>query len=92
LSKLLNTSAREWMFAPLTAVLMAASPGVDADDHGPDQADDLLETVIVTAMRSEEDVLEVTEAVSVVGAAAVDRKAPDVLAQMLHGLPGTYFQ
>ncbi len=84
---------RGWLFIPALIALQAlGSPCVCADGQELDQADNLLETVIVTAMRTEEDVLEVTEAISVVGAEAVDRKAPDVLAEMLRGLPGTYFQ
>jgi outer membrane receptor protein involved in Fe transport len=85
----------EWgrlFVSPLFFALLVASPCVVANDDGLDQAGSYLETVIVTAMRTEEDVLEVTEAISVVGAEAMDRKAPDVLAEMLRGLPGTYFQ
>jgi outer membrane receptor protein involved in Fe transport len=89
----LSKLPRGWLFIPALIALQAlGSPCVCADGQELDQADNLLETVIVTAMRTEEDVLEVTEAISVVGAEAVDRKAPDVLAEMLRGLPGTYFQ
>jgi len=89
----LNRSKREWLFTPLIAIaLSVAIQPVGAADDGLDQVENPLETVIVTAMRTEESVLDVTEAITVVGAEAVDRKGPEVLAEMLRGLPGTYFQ
>ncbi|MBT8048941.1 MAG: TonB-dependent receptor [Xanthomonadales bacterium] len=51
-----------------------------------------LETVVVTATRTEESVLDVAEAVTVVGAEEINRQAPELLAEMLRGMPGAYFQ
>ncbi len=51
-----------------------------------------MESVVVTATRSEESILDVAEAVSVVGAEDIARQAPELLAEMLRGLPGAFFQ
>jgi outer membrane receptor protein involved in Fe transport len=51
-----------------------------------------METVVVTATRIEESLLDATEAVSLVDAEEIRRWAPDVLAEMLRGMPGTFFQ
>jgi len=51
-----------------------------------------LETVVVTATRIERSALDVAEAVSVVSAEDVERHAPDVLAELLRGVPGAFFQ
>jgi outer membrane receptor protein involved in Fe transport len=51
-----------------------------------------LETVVVTATRIERSALDVAEAISVVSAEDVERRAPDVLAELLRGVPGVFFQ
>jgi outer membrane receptor protein involved in Fe transport len=51
-----------------------------------------MENVQVTATRSERSIYDVSEAVSVLTAEEIERSAPDVLAEMLRGLPGTFFQ
>jgi outer membrane receptor protein involved in Fe transport len=51
-----------------------------------------LESVIVTATRIEQSVLDVAEAVSVIGAEDIERRAPELLAEMLRGVPGAFFQ
>jgi outer membrane receptor protein involved in Fe transport len=51
-----------------------------------------METVQVTARRTEESILDVTEAVSVVTSMEIDRKGPELLAEMLRGTPGAWFQ
>lgn len=51
-----------------------------------------MESVIVTATRTEASIIDIAEAVSVVGAEDVDRKSPDVLAELLRGMPGAFFQ
>jgi len=51
-----------------------------------------METVQVTARRIEESIQDVAEAVSVVSNLEIDRKGPELLAEMLRGLPGSYFQ
>lgn len=86
---------------PSTAALfflLAVSPLAIADDNDlgdeirEDQQDGTMESVLVTATRTEKSLIDIAEAVSVVGAAAIDRKAPDVLAEMLRGMPGAFFQ
>jgi outer membrane receptor protein involved in Fe transport len=91
--------SRKWMpVIALPVLQLVFSPLVTAGDdglygeNGEDQQDQTMESVIVTATRTEKSVLDIAEAVSVVGADAIDRKAPDVLAEMLRGLPGAYFQ
>lgn len=51
-----------------------------------------LETVTVTATRIEQNLQDVAEAVSVIGADDIERLAPELLAEMLRGLPGAFFQ
>jgi TonB-dependent heme/hemoglobin receptor len=51
-----------------------------------------METVQVTARRTEESILDVAEAVSVVTSMEIDRKGPELLAEMLSGTPGAWFQ
>jgi outer membrane receptor protein involved in Fe transport len=77
-----------------------ASASTDAPDVMPDispSASDAaamghMETVQVTARRVEESIMDVAEAVSVVSNLEIDRKGPGLLAEMLRGLPGSYFQ
>jgi outer membrane receptor protein involved in Fe transport len=74
---------------PLLSPVSAAwsDPREDAWDEGR-----ALETVIVTATRFEQSVFDVSEAVSVVGAEDIERLAPELLAEMLRGVPGASFQ
>lgn len=51
-----------------------------------------LESVVVTATRIEQSMLEVAEAVSVIDGEAIRRQAPELLAEMLRGMPGAFFQ
>ncbi|RPH98919.1 MAG: TonB-dependent receptor [Lysobacterales bacterium] len=74
---------------PLTGL---ASPAAgDAGENAWDEGR-ALETVIVTATRIEQSVLDVAEAVTVVGADDIERLAPELLAEMLRGMPGAFFQ
>ncbi len=52
----------------------------------------VLETVQVTATRSEQSIYAVSEAVSVIDSGAINRHAPELLAEMLRGVPGAFFQ
>jgi len=70
----------------------AASESDDASGGEAFDSDRQLETVIVTATRTEESVLDVAEAISVVGAEDIARQAPEMLAEMLRGVPGAFFQ
>jgi outer membrane receptor protein involved in Fe transport len=51
-----------------------------------------LETIQVTAARIEQSIYDVSEAVTVIGAESIDRHAPELLAEMLRGVPGAFFQ
>lgn len=51
-----------------------------------------MESVVVTATRTEKSVLDVAEAVSVVNSEEINRLAPELLAEMLRGVPGAFFQ
>jgi outer membrane receptor protein involved in Fe transport len=64
----------------------------DSGDEDPLEVELLLESVIVTARRTEESLLDVSEAVSVVGSDEINRLAPELLAEMLRGVPGAFFQ
>jgi outer membrane receptor protein involved in Fe transport len=77
------------LLAPLLALASTAwsATGESAWEEGR-----TLETVIVTATRIEQSVLDVAEAVSVIGAEEIERLAPELLAEMLRGVPGAYFQ
>jgi len=52
----------------------------------------VLETVQVTATRSEQSIYAVSEAVTVIDTEAINRQAPELLAEMLRGVPGAFFQ
>jgi outer membrane receptor protein involved in Fe transport len=87
------------LLAPLCFVsaafgLLAPDTRLHADlaDEDPLEAELLLESVIVTARRTEESLLDVSEAVSVVSSDEIDRLAPELLAEMLRGVPGAFFQ
>ncbi|MCW8873683.1 MAG: TonB-dependent receptor plug domain-containing protein, partial [Xanthomonadales bacterium] len=62
------------------------------DEWNPRDAEPALESVIVTATRVERSILDVAEAVSVIDAEDIRRQAPELLAEMLRGVPGTFFQ
>ena len=75
----------------LTSANAAAEAGVSTE--GEDwETGRTLESVIVTATRIEQSVLDVAEAVSVIGAEDIERRAPELLAEMLRGVPGAFFQ
>lgn len=54
--------------------------------------DGVMELVQVTAMKREATLYEVAEAVSVVDLEDIDRAGPDMIAEMLRGVPGAFFQ
>lgn len=72
-----------------TGLARAAAP--DGLDDGTDQAR-RLDRVQVTATRREEAALEIPVAVTVVDAEEIARMAPQTVADLLHGEPGTYVQ
>jgi outer membrane receptor protein involved in Fe transport len=72
--------------------LPLALPTLWADEAGENPTTGPMETVVVTATRSEESILDVTEAVSAIGADDISRLAPELLAEMLRGVPGAFFQ
>jgi outer membrane receptor protein involved in Fe transport len=67
------------------AAAASAADGYDAEARE-------LEHVQVTATRRTANEFDVTVAVSQVDAVSVRAESPDVLAEMLRGLPGTFFQ
>ncbi|MFC1689929.1 TonB-dependent receptor plug domain-containing protein [Pseudomonadota bacterium] len=71
---------------------LASSPAMANDDEEDFEVNRVMESVVVTATRTEESVLDVAEAISVVGADEVNRLAPELLAEMLRGVPGAFFQ
>jgi outer membrane receptor protein involved in Fe transport len=79
---------------PLLAVLALWQPGL-ADGKDPEStwaSGQTLETVIVKATRIGQSMLDAPEAVSIVDAAEIRRQAPELLAEMLRGMPGAFFQ
>ena len=85
------TGAGRWL-APLAlfALPAFADDGVALEDL--EESERTMETVVVTATRKEESLIDVAEAVSLVGLEDINRMAPDILAEMVRGLPGAYFQ
>jgi outer membrane receptor protein involved in Fe transport len=72
---------------------LVSLPAAAQDNAGEDfDVNRVMESVVVTATRSEESVLDVAEAISVVGAEEIGRHAPELLAEMLRGVPGAFFQ
>jgi outer membrane cobalamin receptor len=74
------------------ASLLPATLAADGTNGETGESRRTMETVVVTATRIEESLLDATEAVSLVDAEEIRRWAPDVLAEMLRGMPGTFFQ
>jgi len=83
------------LLPPFLLLLGCVAAPLHADDEG-DEADlypaHSLETVQVTATRTEQSIQDVSEAVSVVTADEIDRQGPELLAEMLRGVPGAFFQ
>ena len=81
-------------FAPLLLLATAPTPAAFADMTLEDyeDMDRTMESVVVTATRKEESLLEVAEAVSVIGEDDIKRLAPEMLAEMMRGVPGAFFQ
>ena len=71
---------------------MAADPHAFAEDVIGEETGLAMESVVVTATRKEESILDVAEAVSLVDAEEISRLAPEMLAEMLRGVPGAFFQ
>lgn len=77
----------------LAAVLMVPMAAVRASDSDKElQFSRPMENIVVTATRSQETIVEVPEAVSVIDAEEVRRLAPELLSEMLRGIPGAFFQ
>ncbi len=72
--------------------LAALAAWGDDVENAYDTGEREMESVVVTATRKEESLLDVAEAVSVVDAGSIERLAPDMLAEMMRGLPGAFFQ
>jgi TonB-dependent heme/hemoglobin receptor len=83
-----------WIPAPVCLVLWAFAASLAAAEAGDEEMEFTrpMESVVVTATRTPESVLDVAEAVSVIGAEEINRLAPELLAEMLRGIPGAFFQ
>jgi outer membrane receptor protein involved in Fe transport len=74
-----------WLFwLPGSATAAASAEGWDSEPA--------LESVVVTATRIEQSVLDVAEGVSVIDSEEIRERAPELLAEMLRGVPGAFFQ
>ena len=81
--------------APALILLAASAPGVFAaenEEDGERQFTRPMESIVVTATRLEDSILEVSEAVSLINSDGITRLAPELLAEMLRGVPGAFFQ
>ncbi|MBT8038771.1 MAG: TonB-dependent receptor [Gammaproteobacteria bacterium] len=82
------------LLAPLL-LLFAAPVSLASSQASGEDGEELerpMESVIVTATRKEETLLEVAEAVAVIGSDDIKRLAPEMLAEMMRGVPGAFFQ
>ena len=79
------------LFPPFLLLIGITSANAFEDDAGAKEGREI-EAVHVTATRTEADVQDISAAVTSVSQAQVRSEAPDVLPEMLRGLPGTYFQ
>ncbi|MBT8060820.1 MAG: TonB-dependent receptor [Gammaproteobacteria bacterium] len=76
-----------WLCAPVAA----ASEETDSDQET-EEGLRPMETVMVLATRTEESLLDATEAVSVIQPDDIARLAPEMIAEMMRGVPGAFFQ
>lgn len=77
----------------LPALMLSPAIAAEPQSTATEQDETLeLESFVVTATRRKSRVLDVAEAVTVVQAARISREAPRVLAELLRGQPGTFFQ
>jgi outer membrane receptor protein involved in Fe transport len=79
------------LFPPFLLFLINSSVFAAEDDSWQDETGNI-ETVQVTGTRSEASVHDISVAITTVNQDQVLAQAPDVLPEMLRGLPGTYFQ
>ncbi|HLF31118.1 MAG TPA: TonB-dependent receptor, partial [Xanthomonadales bacterium] len=82
---------------PLLVLCLSVMPGAAADARPPAPVSGKdgipeLESVLVTATRRAASNLDVAEAVTLVDAVRISREAPRVLAELLRGQAGTFFQ
>jgi outer membrane receptor protein involved in Fe transport len=83
------------LIAPAFLLLGIAGPVYSSEN---DQSEDdfryagSMESVVVTATRTEASVLEVADAISAIDSTDISRLAPELLAEMLRGVPGAFFQ
>jgi outer membrane receptor protein involved in Fe transport len=77
------------MLLCFTAVARASG---EAEDEDPVEGLRPMESVMVLATRTEESLLDATEAVSVIQPDDIARQAPEMIAEMMRGVPGAFFQ
>ena len=84
---------RAGLLVSLLLLLLSHSPLWAGDTSGEDLYEtDIQEHVWVTATRSNERDIDISAAVTAIDEDAVKALAPDVIAEMLRGMPGTFFQ
>jgi len=84
---------RAGLLVSLLLLLLFHSPVWAGDTSGEDLYEaDIQEHVWVTATRSNERDIDISAAVTAIDEVAVRALAPDVIAEMLRGMPGTFFQ
>ncbi|MFT5140606.1 MAG: hemoglobin/transferrin/lactoferrin receptor protein [Lysobacterales bacterium] len=79
------------LFPPFLLLLCFSAASADEGNDWQEETSEI-ETVQVTATRHKASIQDVSVAVTTVGKQEIRAEAPDVLAEMLRGLPGTYFQ
>jgi hemoglobin/transferrin/lactoferrin receptor protein len=79
------------LFPPFLLLVCFSSASADEGDDWQEETSEI-ETVQVTATRHKASIQDVSLAVTTVGQEKIRAEAPDVLAEILRGLPGTYFQ
>ena len=89
------SSYGRWATTSCILLLLCYAPSLVADTANENSSEDYetgrrMESVVVTATRTEESILDVAEAISVVGAEDIGRLAPELLAEMLRGVPGAF--
>jgi len=77
------------LFLIFSSPLCADSEAEDAEEFVSGRT---MESVMVTATRTEETILDVNEAISVIDSEEIKQLAPELLAEMLRGVPGAFFQ
>ena len=82
----------KWRACALLFAGLYGTPEYAFPQEEENTSEPLMESVVVTATRMERSLYDVSEAVTVIGEEQIDRQGPELIAEMLRGLPGTWFQ